>query len=104
MSVFERRDNVITYTVNKAINKDMYITVQNGEVVVNAPWYFTSSKIQQIVQNKKKWILNKIREYENSLSDIQSVNIFGKRYDIHFKYENVKTPELNIEKLEMGQS
>ena len=63
MSVFERRDNVITYTVNKAINKDMYITVQNGEVVVNAPWYFTSSKIQQIVQNKKKWILNKIREY-----------------------------------------
>ena len=98
MSVFERRDNVITYTVNKAINKNMYITVQNGEVVVNAPWYFTSSKIQQIVQNKKKWILNKIREYENSLSDIQSVNIFGKRYDIHFKYENVKTPELNIEK------
>ena len=98
MSVFERRDNVITYTVNKEINKDMYITVQNGEVVVNAPWYFTSSKIQQIVQNKKKWILNKIREYENSLSDIQSVNIFGKRYDIHFKYENVKTPELNIEK------
>lgn len=98
MSVFERRDNVITYTVNKAINKDMYITVQNGEVVVNAPWYFTSSKIQQIVQNKKKWILNKIREYENSLSDIQSVNIFGKRYDIHFKYENVKTLELNIEK------
>ena len=98
MSVFERRDNVITYTVNKAINKNMYITVQNGEVVVNAPWYFTSSKIQQIVQNKKKWILNKIREHENSLSDIQSVNIFGKRYDIHFKYENVKTPELNIEK------
>ena len=99
MSVFERRDNVITYTVNKAINKDMYITVQNGEVVVNAPWYFTSSKIQQIVQNKKKWILNKIREYENSLSDIQSVNIFGKRYDIHFKYENVKTPELNIDRI-----
>ena len=98
MSVFERRDNVITYTVNKAINKNMYITVQNGEVVVNAPWYFTSSKIQQIVQNKKKWILNKIREHENSLSDIQSVNIFGKRYDIHFKYENVKTPELNKEK------
>ena len=98
MSIFERRDNVIAYTVNKAINRDMYITVQNGEVVVNAPWYFTSSKIQQIVQNKKKWILNKIREYENGLSNIQSVYIFGKRYDILFKYENIKTPELNIEK------
>ena len=42
MSIFGRRNSVITYTVNKATNRDMYITVQNGEVVVNAPWYFTS--------------------------------------------------------------
>ena len=41
MSIFGRRNNVITYTVNKAAKGDMYITVQNGEVVVNAPWYFT---------------------------------------------------------------
>ena len=46
MSIFGKRNNVITYKVNKAINSDMYITVQNGEVVVNAPWYFTSNKIQ----------------------------------------------------------
>ena len=41
MSIFGRKSNVITYTVNKAVNTSMYITVQNGEVVVNAPWYFT---------------------------------------------------------------
>ena len=32
MSIFGKRENVIAYTVNKEINKDMYITVQNGEV------------------------------------------------------------------------
>ena len=53
MSIFGRRKSVITYTVNKAANRDMYITVQNGEVVVNAPWYFTSNKIQQIVLKKR---------------------------------------------------
>ena len=74
----------------------MYITVQNGEVVVNAPWYFTSNKIQQIVQEKKNWILSKMQEYEENLSNIQSVKIFGKNYDVQVEYKNIKAPELNL--------
>ena len=97
MSIFGRKDNVITYTVNKAVNTNMYITVQNGEVVVNAPWYFTSNKIQQVVQEKKNWILSKMQEYEENLPNIRSVKIFGKNYDIQVKYKNIKTPELNLE-------
>ena len=97
MSIFGRKDNVITYTVNKAVNTNMYITVQNGEVVVNAPWYFTSNKIQQIVQEKKNWILSKMQEYEDNLSNMQSVKIFGKNYDVVVKYKDIKTPELSLE-------
>ena len=97
MSIFGRKNDVITYTVNKAINKDMYITVQNGEVVVNAPWYFTSNKIQEIVQEKKNWIMSKIKEYEEqNIPNIQCVKIFGKNYDVKVEYKNIKTPELNI--------
>ena len=96
MSIFGRKENVITYTVNKAVNRNMYITVQNDEVVVNAPWYFTSNKIQQIVQEKKNWILSKMQEYEENLSNIQSVKIFGKNYDVQVEYKNIKAPELNL--------
>ena len=97
MSIFGRKDNVITYTVNKAINRDMYITVQNGEVVVNAPWYFTTNKIQEIVQSKKNWILSKMQEYEQKvLPNIQSVKIFGRNYDIKVLYKNIKNAELNL--------
>lgn len=96
MSIFGIKENVITYTVNKAVNRNMYITVQNGEVVVNAPWYFTSNKIQQIVQEKKNWILSKMQEYEENLSNIQSVKIFGKNYDVQVEYKNIKAPELNL--------
>ena len=96
MSIFGKKDNVITYTVNKAVNTNMYITVQNGEVVVNAPWYFTANKIQQLVQEKKNWILTKIEEYEENLSNMQSVKIFGKNYDIQVKYKNIRMPELNL--------
>ena len=97
MSIFGKREKVIAYTVNKAANKDMYITVQNGEVVVNAPWYFSSNKIQEIVQEKKTWILSKIQEYEEDIPNIQSVKIFGKNYDIKVIYKNVKSTELSIE-------
>ena len=96
MSIFGRKGNVITYTVNKAVNTNMYITVQNGEVVVNAPWYFTANKIQQIVQEKKNWILSKMQECDENLSNMQSVKIFGKNYDIQVNYEKIKTPELNL--------
>ena len=78
MSIFGKRNNVITYTVNKATNRDMYITIQNGEVIVNAPWYFTQNKIQAVVEEKKNWILSKINEYQQQSS-------------------NMHTPELNIE-------
>ena len=98
MSIFGRKENVITYTVNKAAFGNMYITVQNGEVVVNAPWYFTANKIQQMVQEKKNWILSKIEEEQANLPNMQSVKIFGKNYDVEVKYQNVKTPELNLEK------
>lgn len=98
MSIFGKRNNVITYTVNKAINSEMYITVQNGEVVVNAPWYFTSNKIQEIVREKKNWILSKMQEYEKeNFSNIQEVKIFGKNYDVQVEYRNIKMPELNLE-------
>ena len=96
MSIFGRKNNVITYTVNKAVNTNMYITIQNGEVVVNAPWYFTSNKIQQIVQEKKNWILSKMQEYEENIPNMQSVKIFGKNYDIKVEYKNIKMPELNL--------
>lgn len=97
MSIFGKRENVITYTVNKAVNREMYITVQNGEVVVSAPWYFTSNKIQEAVKEKKNWILNKLKEYEEKIPNIQSVKIFGRNYDVKVFYKNIKTPELNLE-------
>lgn len=98
MSIFGRKNNVITYTVNKAVNTDMYITVQNGEVVVNAPWYFTSNKIQEKVQEKKNWILSKMKEYEQeNLSNICSVKVLGRNYDIKVEYRHIKTAELSLQ-------
>ena len=59
-------NNIITYTVNKNLNNELYLSVQNGEVVVKAPWYYTQGQIQNIIEEKKNWIINKLKEYEES--------------------------------------
>ena len=39
------KENVISYTIDKAIFGDFSILVNNGEVVVKAPWYFSKQKL-----------------------------------------------------------
>lgn len=103
MNLFSNRNNVITYTVNKAATSNLYISVQNGEVVINAPWYTTSAQIQKVVEEKKQWILNKMKEYEiacenkKAYTKLQTMKVLGKNYDLVVAYRGVKAPSLNFE-------
>jgi len=103
MNLFSNKNNVITYTVNKELTSNLYISVQNGEVVINAPWYTTSSQIQKVVEEKKQWILNKIKEYEISCKNkktytkIETIKVLGKIYNLEIQYKNIKTPSLSFE-------
>ena len=102
MSIFSNKSNVITYTVNKERVNDLYISVQNGEVVINAPWYTTSNEIQRIVEEKKQWILNKMKEYEMACREkkedikIKEVKVLGINYNLFFEYKNVDTTDLSF--------
>ena len=60
MNLFRTKENVITYTVNKNNYNDLYISVQNGEVIINAPWYMAANQIQRMVGEKKQWIINHV--------------------------------------------
>ena len=103
MNIFSNKNSVITYTVNKELTSNLYISVQNGEVVINAPWYTTSSQIQRVVEEKKQWILNKINEYELSCENkkrytkIETVKVLGKDYDLEVLYKMIKKPSLSFE-------
>ena len=45
--------NIITYKIDRVANNSLYISVQNGEVTVKAPWYFTKNRIQEAVEEKR---------------------------------------------------
>ncbi|MBO5479485.1 MAG: DUF45 domain-containing protein [Clostridia bacterium] len=100
MGFFKNKSGVITYTIDKNIKNDLYISVQNGEVVVSAPWYFSRNQIQEIVEEKKRWIIEKIKEYEGKKEayiNTGIIKILGEDFAINIRYKNIKTLTVDIE-------
>ena len=93
--------DIIAYTVNKNFNNELYLSVQNGEVVVKAPWYYTNNQIQDIIEEKRQWILNKIKEYEMSQEKKyirnEVVKLLGEDCKVKINYKNLKKPTLTVE-------
>ena len=101
MIKINEKNNVIVYSVSRYFNNDVSINIQNGEVVVNAPWFFSNEKIRRILEEKKNIILNKLREFEKEKNSIyirnEIVKIFGKECKVIINYKNLKKPTLTLE-------
>ena len=96
-------NKTIAYTVNKAKVKNVYISIENGEVVVKAPWYVTQAQIQNIIERKRKWILDALQKYQASprkakaYSDGEQFQILGKTYILNIYYQDTDKAMLNVE-------
>ena len=101
MRGLNEENNVIVYSINRYFSEDISINVQNGEVVVNAPWFFSNNKIKRIIEEKKNIILNKIKEYEEEQNKIyirnEIVKVLGKDCKVIINYKNLKKPTLTLE-------
>ena len=103
MKEIKYENKTIAYTVNKAKVKNFYISIQNGEVVIKAPWYVTSSQIQDVVESKRKWIMEKLEEYQKSprkakeYLDGEKFQILGEEYSLNIYYKDINNAILNVE-------
>lgn len=52
----------INYTINRAKRKNMYICIQNGEVIVKLPLKVSEKRAKEIIEEKYDWIKKKIVE------------------------------------------
>ena len=89
------RENVISYTIDKAIFSNFAILVENGEVVVKAPRYFSKQRIQEAIKQNKEWIMQKLNKLEK-INMYKTTKIFGVNYAVKVVFNNIKTPELNL--------
>lgn len=97
MNLFFNRKNSISYTVDTAFDNNLRISVQNGEVVVCAPWYLSNKQIQTVVSEKTNWILEKLKEYEERKNlGYENIILFGKTYSTKVTFKHIKTPEVTL--------
>lgn len=100
MNLFFNRKNLISYTVDTAFDNNLSIYVQNGEVVVSAPWYLSKKQIQEAVSEKTNWILNKLNEYEKRKNlGYENITLLGKKYSTTVNFKCIKSPEVNLNEL-----
>lgn len=104
MKSVKYENKIIAYTVNKAKVKNLYISIENGEVAIKAPWYVTSSQIQEIVEQKREWIYEKLSEYNNSpratkkYKEGERFQILSQNYYLQIQFKNIQQAKLNVEK------
>lgn len=93
--------DVIIYSVNRYFKEDVSINIQNGAVVVNAPWFFSNSKIRKIIEERRNIILNKIKEYQEEQTKTyirnEIVKVLGEDCKVTINYKNLKKPTLTLE-------
>ena len=103
MGLFNKTNQVISYTIDKNFSENVAISVVDGQVAISAPWYVSNKKINQVVLDKKNWILQKLAEYEEknnakkSLLEKKAIKVFGEDYNLKISYKLIRSPELNIE-------
>lgn len=100
------KNNVITYSVSKKDINNIFISVENNEVILTVPSYFSNKQIEQILIEKKEWIYNKMCETlsKNTEKYVKGTmpynpeytNIFGKKYHIDLVYGNITSPKLDL--------
>lgn len=97
MNTLFNRKNLISYTINTASSNTLSISVQNGEVVVCAPWYLSNKQIQEAVSEKTAWITAKLKEYEERRNlGYENITLLGKVYITRVYFKHIKTPEVNL--------
>lgn len=58
------------YELKKSKIKNIYIKIENGKVIVTAPYRISKQEIDKIVEKKSNWINKKIIQQENKMEEI----------------------------------
>ncbi|EQC45181.1 PF01863 family protein [Bacteriovorax sp. BSW11_IV] len=79
----------LNYSLKRSKRKTLGIEVNHkGEVIVTAPDYIPMDKIEEVIQKRRSWILEKVKEKEKNLQiqpkrkylSGESVYLFGRQY------------------------
>ena len=91
---------MIEYELIRKKIKNVYIGVKNGKVIVRAPIRLSKQRVDELINQKSKWINDKLQKqinHENfELVNKEHIYILGKKIKIEYKEAKKISIELNI--------
>lgn len=92
------KNKLIEYEVIKSKIKNLYIHIKDGKVIVKAPARVKDKDIKRAVEEKKKWIYEKLenlskQEYKQG----SKVLLLGREYPLKIKFIRQNTADIYIE-------
>ena len=69
----------------KKNNKNTYLRVKDGKIVVTTNYFVTNSRIEKLIRDNSLFINKNLDRYNNKVSDV-SFKLFGNNYDIIYGF------------------
>lgn len=69
----------------KKNNKNTYLRVKDGKIVVTTNYFATNGKIEKLIRDNSLFINKNLDRYNNKVSDV-SFKLFGNKYDIIYGF------------------
>jgi predicted metal-dependent hydrolase len=88
-------DKVIEYTLDRGKRKNTYICISQGELIVRIPARLSLKNAENIILEKKDWILSKLSkstcfQINISFEEFSEIYIFGQAYTIEIIHNSKK--------------
>lgn len=100
MNYIKYEDKVIEYTINKGKRKHIYISIQDGNVIVKAPKSVSNKYLEDVVEKRRDWIYEKVDVCRNSIKkpkeyvDGEVFKVLGEDCRLNIFYEDIKKARL----------
>lgn len=87
---------MLEYTLIRKNNKNLYLRIREGKVVVTAPKNVSKAYVDQFVCKHRSWIEKRLSLSTSNkpLQNLDTIYIFGKPYTICFDAITSKDPKI----------
>ena len=89
--------NNINYPIEiiKKNNKNTYLRVKDGKIVVTTNYFVSNNKIQKLIEDNTSFINKSLNKFNNKVQDV-SFKLFGNTYDIIYGFPNTEIADGKI--------
>lgn len=83
-------NNIYNIEIIRKNNKNTYVRVKNGKIVVTTNYLSTKNSIIKLIENNKNSIIDMINKDSKKMDKNENFYYFGKKYDVIYGFNDIE--------------